>query len=70
MHNLFLLAIGSDPANLWYALPLIVVITLVYCATRHEDIVPILKHALHFGTTLILFLAVGLVILTAMAWFT
>jgi hypothetical protein len=70
MSHSLLFALGADPAQLWYALPLIVVITLVYCATRHEEIVPILKHAVHFGTTLIVFLAVGLVILTAMAWFT
>lgn len=32
-------------ARLWHALPLIVVISLVYSATRHEQAGPILSHA-------------------------
>jgi hypothetical protein len=35
--------------DFWYALPAIVVISLVYSATRHEDMTPILRHALRLG---------------------
>ena len=35
--------------QLWYAAPLIVVISLVYAATRHELLQPILLHALRFA---------------------
>lgn len=31
--------------DMWYAVPLIVVVSLVYAATRHEEPVPILHHA-------------------------
>jgi len=31
---------------MWYAVPLIVAISLVYAATRHELMAPILSHAL------------------------
>ena len=31
--------------RMWYSLPLIVVISLVYAATRHELMAPILEHA-------------------------
>ena len=33
-NSLSLLAVGND---LWYALPLVIVISLVYAATRHES---------------------------------
>lgn len=32
-------------AQIWYAVPLIVSISLVYSATRHEFVGPILQHA-------------------------
>ena len=31
--------------DLWYALPLVIVVSLVYAATRHEAMPPILLHA-------------------------
>jgi hypothetical protein len=43
-----------------YALPLIASISLVYSATRHEDMPSILTHALSFGSKVVLFmLALG-----------
>lgn len=41
--NLLLADIGS--AKIWYSLPLVVVISLVYGATRHEYLREILQHA-------------------------
>jgi hypothetical protein len=44
--------------QLWYAFPLIVSISLVYAATRHEDMPSILRHAVRFGGWIVVFLAV------------
>ena len=49
----------------WYALPLIVVVSLVYGATRHEYPRPILEHAVRFSIWLVTFMAILFVIL----WF-
>ena len=39
----------AETSQLWYAVPLIVTISLVYGATRHELMRPILQNALRFG---------------------
>lgn len=44
--------------RMWYSVPLVVVISLVYAATRHELMGPILEHALRFGLWVIGFMAV------------
>lgn len=49
--------------GLWYALPLIIAVSLVYAATRHEYIGPILAHALRFGAWIVGFMAIIFVIL-------
>jgi uncharacterized membrane protein len=36
----------AEIAQIWYALPLVVVVSLVYAATRHELMPPILHRAL------------------------
>lgn len=45
-------------ATLWYALPLVVSVSLVCAATRHELMRPILQHAVRFGAWVIAFMAV------------
>jgi hypothetical protein len=55
----------AETSQLWYALPLIVTISLVYGATRHELMRPILEHALRFGIWVTGFMAVLFVILFA-----
>lgn len=50
--------------RMWYSLPLVVVISLVYAATRHEAIKPILNHAVRFGMWVLGFMAVVFLILT------
>jgi hypothetical protein len=50
-------------AQLWYALPLIVAISLVYGATRHELRGPILHHAWHTGLWMTGFLGLLLAVL-------
>ena len=54
--------------NLWYAAPLIVSISLVCAATRHEQIVPILGHAVRFGLWIVVFMAIVIALLALMSW--
>ena len=49
--------------NLWFALPLIVSVSLVYAATRHEDVAAILRHALRVAVWITGFMAIILAIL-------
>lgn len=50
--------------NLWYAVPLIVSVSLVCAATRHEQMGPILHHASRFGMWIVVFMAVVMALLT------
>ena len=45
-------------ARLWYAVPLIVAISLVYGATRHEYVPEILKQSLKAGVWVAGFMAI------------
>jgi hypothetical protein len=55
--------------QLWYALPLIVSISLVYGATRHELMGPILHHAWRSAVWMAGFMSVIFVVLFAVSWF-
>jgi hypothetical protein len=57
-------------ADLWYALPLIVAISLVYAATRHERMRAILLHAGHTALWIFGFMAVVFVLLVLLSWYT
>ncbi|HZZ72112.1 MAG TPA: hypothetical protein VFE24_07645 [Pirellulales bacterium] len=59
---------GVHIAQLWYSLPLLVSVSLVYAATRHELMGPILQHAIRFAISIGLFLSVILGILFLMSW--
>jgi len=59
---------AADIAQLWYALPLIVVVSLVYSATRHEGMGPILAHAIRIGGWIVCFMAIVFAVLFVMAW--
>jgi hypothetical protein len=52
-------------ANFWYAFPLIIAISLVYAATRHENMREILPHALRIGLGIVLVMA----LLFTVLWF-
>jgi hypothetical protein len=55
--------------RLWYSLPLVIVISLVYAATRHELMAPILDHALRFGRWILGFMAIVFLLLALLsAW--
>lgn len=65
----FLLA-STHVKDFWYAFPLIVAVSMVYAATRHELMGPILAHALRIGVWIVGFMLIVLVVLMTISWFT
>jgi len=61
----FLLA--AVPA-IWYALPLIVAVSLVYGATRQELMPPILHQAYRFAVWVVVFMAVFMGLIAFLQW--
>ena len=56
-------------SRLWYAVPLIVTVSLVYAATRHEEMGPILRHAVHAAVWVVGFMiVVGIVLVLLTFW--
>lgn len=55
-------------ARLLYAIPLIVVVSLVYAATRHERWTPILEHAWDTALWIVGFMGVVFLILLFFTW--
>ena len=68
----FLLADGQGlnwrDGDLWYALPLIIAVSLVYAATRHERMRPIVLHAGRVALWIVGFMAVVFVALGLISW--
>jgi hypothetical protein len=54
--------------DLWYALPLVITVSLVYAATRHEEPGPILGHALRIGAWIVGFMGIIFAILYCVWW--
>jgi hypothetical protein len=54
--------------QLWYMAPLIVSISLVYGATRHEVMGPILVNALRAGWWILSFMGAIFVVLMCLDW--
>jgi hypothetical protein len=67
MTNLPLVA-ALGPHRLWYAVPLITSVSLVYAATRHEEMGPILVHAVRFAVWIIVFMDVILAVIHFLTW--
>ncbi len=57
------LLVAMEIHDFWYALPLIVAVSLVYAATRHERMRPSLTYALRVGIWIVGFMLVVLVVL-------
>ena len=55
--------------DLWFALPLVIAVSLVYSATRHESMAPILRHAMRIGTWIVGFMVVVFVVLELGIWY-
>jgi heme/copper-type cytochrome/quinol oxidase subunit 2 len=54
--------------QMWYALPLVVAVSLVYSATRHEEMRPILEHAFRLAWSIFVFMGVILLVLWVISW--
>lgn len=63
-----LLAQAMGMNQLWFAVPLIVVVSLVYGATRHEDIWEILHNSYRAATWVVGFMAIIFGVLLAISW--
>jgi len=63
-----LLASVADTNRLWYALPLIISVSLVYGATRHELMGPILNNAFRAAVWIGGFMAIIFAVLMAISW--
>jgi hypothetical protein len=68
----FLLASRFDlrTADLWYSVPLIIAVSLVYAATRHEQMRPILIHAGRVAIWIAGFMVAVFVVIQFISWFT
>jgi hypothetical protein len=67
LSTLWLLA-AADPLRIWYAVPIIVSVSLVYAATRHEEMNAILIHAARFALWILAFMVVLFAVLQLMSW--
>ena len=63
MPGLMPLFAAAHVNDLWYALPLIVAISLVYSGTRHERMQPILSGAVRFAGWIVAFMGIAFAIL-------
>jgi len=68
MPQIFLLASWTQH-RMWYALPLVVVVSLVWAATRHEQMWPILEHAARFAAWIVGFMVTVYVVLRIISAF-
>ncbi|MGL4511490.1 MAG: hypothetical protein ACRCT8_00230 [Lacipirellulaceae bacterium] len=55
--------------RLWFALPLLVIVSLVYAATRHEEMKTIVTHAARFGGWTVVFMGAIAAAIEAFAFF-
>ena len=54
--------------QLWYAVPLVAAVSLVYGATRHEWVRPILDHALRTAFWMLTFIGTIFIVLFGLNW--
>jgi len=54
--------------TMWYALPLVVAVSLVYAATRHEQMEPILGHAVRIAIWITGFMGIVFLVILAVSW--
>jgi hypothetical protein len=55
-------------SQFWFSAPLIVVVSLVYSATRHELMRPILAHAVRTAVWITGFMVVVFLLLSWLSW--
>ena len=66
MNSFLLAAMGLD--DMWYAVPLVIVVSLVYSATRFEATSLILQYAARTAVWIFTFMAVVFVVLLLVNW--
>lgn len=54
--------------DLWYAVPAIIAVSLVYAATRHEQMRPLLLHAARVALWIVAFMFAVFVVIEAVNW--
>lgn len=64
----YLLLATMGVHDFWYALPLIVAVSLVYSATRHERMGPILSHAVRIGIWILGFMVAVLAVISLISF--
>ncbi|MDZ7615624.1 MAG: hypothetical protein U1E05_01385 [Patescibacteria group bacterium] len=62
------IALIAQVNDMWYALPLIIAVSLVYAATRHEEMVSILTHAGRLALWIVGFMLGIFAILYLVSW--
>jgi hypothetical protein len=65
---ILLMLAAMDPLRIWFAVPIIVSVSLVYAATRHEQMGPIVVHATRFAVWIVVFMAIVFAGLQLMSW--
>ncbi|QDU58735.1 hypothetical protein [Aeoliella mucimassa] len=63
-----LVPLAAMTGRLWYALPLVASVSLVYAATRHEAMPAILNHAWRFGLWILVFMLGVAAIVQVTTW--
>ena len=54
--------------DLWYALPLVIAVSVVYAATRHELTGPIVFHSVRVAGWILGFMALIFVVIEGLSW--
>jgi hypothetical protein len=54
--------------DLWYALPLVIAVSAVYAATRHELLGPIIAHSFRVAGWILTFMAIIFVVIEGLSW--
>jgi uncharacterized membrane protein len=54
--------------TMWYALPLVVAVSLVYAATRHEQMEPIFGHAARIAAWIAGFMGIVFAVIWVVSW--
>jgi hypothetical protein len=65
---MFLIAEVIGMNDMWFALPLIVGVSLVYAATRHEEMGPTAIHAARIAAWIVGFMIVIFAVLYVVSW--
>ena len=61
--------LGNSTSLLWHAIPIILAISFVYGATRHELMGPILYHVYRTAVWIVGFMAMVVAVLAVVSWF-